>query len=255
MSAARSLQRVFTRFAARLCSASLCSTSGKQLVEVSLAVALAFLLAAMVVRLIGTLHAPVQVLLAVSGIGLGVLLTDFISGLVHWLCDTYGDEQTRWLGPLLIAPFREHHRYPQRMLERSFLEVNLSNSVGSIAVILVALGAERFWPGDPSTPLGQGFLFGLALAIYLTNTFHQWAHAPKAPRLARALQRSRLAIDPRRHAPHHARGHGTYCITTGWLNPCLDRFEIFPRTERLLARLSLAAAPPARDPGDPRGRT
>lgn len=231
MSAARSFQGAHAHLANRPRR-----ISAKELLGAALALVLVGLLAALGLRLVGLVGTPAALLLALAGLGLGILLTDFISGLVHWLCDTYGDEQTRLLGPLLIAPFREHHRYPQRMVERSFVEVNLSNSVGAIAVIALAWVLEGVRPGPP-TPLGQGFLLGLAGAIYLTNTFHQWAHHPRPPRLARLLQSLHLAIDPRRHARHHAHGYGAFCITTGWLNPLLDRCEVFPRSERALGSL------------------
>ncbi len=41
-------------------------------------------------------------------IPLGVLLGDFISGIVHWAADTYGSEDMPIIGPSLVKPFRLH---------------------------------------------------------------------------------------------------------------------------------------------------
>jgi len=54
----------------------------------------------------------------------GVLLADLLAGGVHWACDTWGDERTRWLGRSLIKSFRDHHHRPRAMLEHDWVEVN-----------------------------------------------------------------------------------------------------------------------------------
>jgi ubiquitin-conjugating enzyme E2 variant len=180
----------------------------------------------------GVAALPILLLAAV----LGILVTDFISGLVHWFCDSFFREDTPILGRLLIRSFREHHRDPLAMTHRSFLEINHRNCVVTIVALVVAL-----MHGGPSTELTSllawGFLFFLFSAIYLTNSFHRWAHEAKPPRVARLLQRARLAVGPEHHAAHHRQGRDSYCVTTGWLNPVLDRTQLFPRIERALLPL------------------
>jgi ubiquitin-conjugating enzyme E2 variant len=69
----------------------------------------------------------------------------------------------------------------------------------------------------------------------MTNQIHQWAHAPAVPRAERRAHRWRLDLDPRQHGHHHRPDAATaYCITTGWLNPLVDRLGILPAIERAL---------------------
>ena len=173
--------------------------------------------------------------LALAG-WLGWIAADLVSGVVHWLCDRYGDERTPLIGPLVIAPFREHHLDPQILARKDFFDAASSNA-------WLALGVLVPWvwlAGPPQTTVAlfaEGFVASLAAAVFLTNTFPQWAHQPAPPRAARWLQRLRLAIPPERHALHHRSGDSAYCVTTGWCNPALDRWRIFERLERARERL------------------
>ena len=59
-------------------------------------------------------------LLLIAALGLGIAAADFITGFLHWLCDTYFAEDTPIIGPAVIEPFREHHRDPLAMTRRAF---------------------------------------------------------------------------------------------------------------------------------------
>src|SRR6478672_3287095 len=50
-----------------------------------------------------------SIVYSVPAILLGIVLSDFISGFLHWFFDTFFEENTPFVGPHLIAPFREHH--------------------------------------------------------------------------------------------------------------------------------------------------
>ncbi len=76
-----------------------------------------------------------------------------------------------------------------------------------------------------------------SLASALTNQFHQWAHLPVVPGPVDWLQRHGLILPPAHHLGHHSGDHSArYCVTSGWLNPLLDRTRAFARAERLLRR-------------------
>ena len=71
--------------------------------------------------------------------------------------------------------------------------------------------------------------------LFATNQIHRWAHMRRAPRLARWLQRTGLAISAEAHARHHAAAHDrAFCITSGWCNALLDRANVWARLERRL---------------------
>jgi ubiquitin-conjugating enzyme E2 variant len=172
-------------------------------------------------------------LLGLSG-WLGWIASDLASGIVHWLCDRYGDERTPVVGPLVIAPFREHHVDPQILARKDFFDGASSNAWLALGVL------APFAAFDPSLDDAlalflAGFVASLCAGVFLTNTFHQWAHQADPPRAARWLQALRVAIPPERHARHHASGDAAYCVTTGFCNPALDRWRVFERIERATA--------------------
>src|SRR4051812_9350671 len=69
----------------------------------------------------------------------GMIFTDFASGLVHWVADTWGRETLPVIGLRLLRPFRVHHVNPDDFLRRGFLDVN-----GDVATVVVALLSAAF---------------------------------------------------------------------------------------------------------------
>lgn len=161
----------------------------------------------------GWAQAPLLLLAAASGYA----AADAASGLTHWFCDTFFREDTPGIGPVLIHPFREHHRNPAAMTRHGFLEL-VGNSCLGVAPVL-GLGVWR-----PVSPVLDAALLAFALALFGTNLFHKWAHSAAVPRPVAWLQKTRLILDPARHAVHHAPPNkGAYCVTSGWMNAVLDR--------------------------------
>ncbi len=163
----------------------------------------------------------------------GYLVADFLAGAVHWLADRYFDPATPFLGPLLIAPFREHHVDSSSITRHDFFEVSGNNSLVCVPVVLALFAIPT--PSDFGTTFLALFGLSLTAALVATNQFHGWAHAPDPPALARILQRLRLILTPERHALHHSANHDrAYCVTSGWLNPLLDRLRFFERIEKAI---------------------
>ena len=167
------------------------------------------------------------------------LAADFASGFVHWMADTYGSPQTPVVGPKLVTPFREHHTDPLAITRHDFFEANGDNCLTTLFVLVPAYvwlpSIEAAWATGLSL-----FVVLLALAVLLTSIAHGWAHTPEPPRLVRALQRAGLILSREHHDKHHRGDHSThYCITTGWLNPLLDRTRFFRVFVRLLAVIGI----------------
>jgi len=53
---------------------------------------------------------------------------DFISGLMHWGCDTWGEFTTPVVGSTLIRAFRMHHVDPQDITRHGFIQTNASTT-------------------------------------------------------------------------------------------------------------------------------
>jgi hypothetical protein len=152
-------------------------------------------------------------ILAAAG---GYAMADAASGLTHWFCDTFFREDTPGIGPVLIHPFREHHRDPAAMTRHGFLELVGNSCLGVLP--LLGVSAWQSW-----SPVFDAGLIAFALALFGTNLFHKWAHADRVPRLVAWLQRRHLILNPARHGVHHAPPNRTaYCVTSGWMNGILD---------------------------------
>jgi hypothetical protein len=176
------------------------------------------------------------VLASLFGLIVGYVLADFITGTVHWFCDTFFNGDTPLIGKVLIQPFRDHHTYPQRITKHKFVEQDTSSFFVMLPVLVYAVltdiqfatAAEMFW---------LTLVVGLSIGLFLTNVFHKWAHVDEVPTLIRQFQRIGLILEPVRHRMHHGDHERAFCVTTGWLNPILDRVRFFPRTEGLVRRV------------------
>jgi hypothetical protein len=168
---------------------------------------------------------------------LSSVLADFISGFVHWAADTWGTAQWPIVGPALIGPFREHHIDKKGITRHDFAETNGNNCLVSIPV-LVAL----FFIPHLENPMGSFFFalfLGLTSWIFMTNQFHKWSHEDNVPWVIDVLQKSRLILPRDHHDLHHQYPFTkNYCITTGWMNPILNKFRFFPILESLITKLT-----------------
>ncbi len=191
-----------------------------------------------------------------TGLGLvcGYLLADLLAGTVHWIADRFLERDTPFLGPMLIASFREHHDDALGITRHGFFEVSGNNALVTIPVVLVVASMPL-----PKTDL-DFFLLALGvfstLFLFLTNQFHRWAHSPSPPRVARWLHATGIILTPTRHARHHGGDHDeAYCVTSGLLNPVLDRLGIFARLERIFSASSQPSEAVARPTGSPTTET
>ena len=163
---------------------------------------------------------------------------DLVSGVFHWIGDTWGTPATPIAGKLFIAPFREHHIDQLAITRHGFIEVNGTTCLISIPVAVLA-HAIPLDPAAPGLGLVSAFLGAFLCWIFATNQFHKWAHMDHPPRLAVHLQRWHLILPAEHHRIHHTGGHdGYYCITVGWLNAPLHRLHFFAGLERLVTKLT-----------------
>jgi hypothetical protein len=213
---------------------------GFRLVEISAIGIFAALCAALAVR---GYSAPFSVAAAevVLLLLLGALSADFISGFVHWAADTWGDQTWPIVGPTLIRSFREHHVDEKAITRHDFIEAN-----GATALVLLPLmlGVQVLMPGDAAvwTRLqyqASMFVLSLSVFVFMTNQIHKWAHLDRPGPVVRLLQKLRLILTVDHHQVHHTGQHTAhYCITTGWLNPLLDRIRFFRMSEQLIQAVS-----------------
>ena len=166
----------------------------------------------------------------------GMITADFLSGLIHWAADTWGNERMPLLGRRFLHPFRVHHVNPDDFIQRRFIDTN-----GDVALLVVPVTAVSM-----AIPLDSQQ--GLAAAVFLvafsglglfTNQIHQWAHLPRPPAPVRLLQSCHLILTQKAHSCHHRPPYSAnYCITTGWCNRPLVVMQFFQRLERMVTWLT-----------------
>lgn len=180
-------------------------------------------------------------LISLAIIFVGYVAADFISGMVHWIGDTWGHPDMPLIGNTFIRPFREHHLDQTAITRHDFIETNGLNCLGTIVVFVPTIVICRLLG---ASMVIDGFLLfaaSLTLSVFGTNQFHKWAHAIQAPRLIRWLQSKRIILSPTHHATHHSSPFDRYyCITVGWMNPILERVDFFPRLERAISFITKA---------------
>jgi ubiquitin-conjugating enzyme E2 variant len=166
--------------------------------------------------------------LALPGAPLGLVFGDFITGLVHWAADTYGEERTPVIGRSLVRPFRVHHIRPLEICEHGIVETIGNTCILAMPLLTLLVVVAAF--GEISTTTAFA-IFTAVVTIGVTvatNQFHKWAHQTVPPRVVSLLQRTRLILSPEHHRAHHtAPFESSYAITNGWLNPLLNRIRFF----------------------------
>jgi hypothetical protein len=175
----------------------------------------------------------------------GYLAADFLSGIVHWAGDRWGTEETFMLGPTIVKPFREHHVDEKAITRHGFVETNGNNCMGTTVILVFSL----LLPEDGLFGLFcRTSAVSLSFGLFATNQFHKWSHLDTPPLPIRVLQRLHLILPVDHHAIHHKAPYDCYyCITTGWLNPLLQRIRFFELLESSIERFT--GVPPYRDPG------
>jgi len=162
---------------------------------------------------------------------LGVLAADFISGFVHWACDTWGSTSTPIVGQLAIRTFREHHVDPTAIVRHDFVETNGHNFALSLIPSIAGL--------EVASPFARACLFATAVFVAMTSQIHKWAHEDAPPSFIRLLQRLRVILSTDHHDVHHAAPHTrNFCITTGWLDRPLHVARFFETLEGLVTALT-----------------
>ena len=165
-----------------------------------------------------------------AAIIIGYLGADFATGFVHWFGDTVGSPSWPIVGKEWIGPFREHHVDQKAITHHGLGELWGTNAMFALPPLL----AGTYFA--PSAPYVCTAVISMTFFALVTNQLHQWAHMDEPPRVVRALQRARIILSPEHHLIHHTHPHtDAYCITTGWMNPVLDKLRFFRALEFVIA--------------------
>lgn len=210
-------------------SATRSTASVHRTLEIAAILVAAVLCCWLVARLAGAMH-PYKGWIVAGAVLAGYIAADLISGLAHWMFDTWGSPDTPVLGRSFIQPFREHHSDPMSITRHGFIETNGNNCIAALPVLVSACVVPTSTRGGL---FASALLLSMSVGLLATNQIHKWAHAEDPGWVVRRLQGWRLILSREHHRVHHAAPYAThYCITTGWLNAAFERADVHRRLER-----------------------
>jgi ubiquitin-conjugating enzyme E2 variant len=172
---------------------------------------------------------------------------DFLSGVFHWIEDSYLDsksiEKKRWLWGgwlrnylMQVADENEiHHKHPTDFCRYSELE----NLLNSIPLFVAATSLLLIWPSV--------YLWIFLNLSLFSNLVHRWNHS-KPPFLICILQMFKVIQTPDHHKNHHYDPETWalvgkkiplryYCVLGNLMNPVLDYVGFWRTAERVVDKI------------------
>ena len=164
-----------------------------------------------------------------------LVVADIFSGFIHWGFDSWGTINTPVFGRF-IRSFREHHLDAYEMCNHDFIETNADSVILAIPVLAYMYATE------PSSPFTYGVycvFIWTAFVVCFTNEIHKWAHARQVNPIVRFLQNIQMILPPQHHHVHHVAPHELYyCIANGWMNPFLDKINMWRFLEGVITGIT-----------------
>ncbi len=156
-----------------------------------------------------------------------ILFADFITGLIHWMEDSYWSPETPILGKWIVEPNLAHHKNGQEFLKKSWLESSWDLLIAGLLIIFAA-----YWANCLSWEI---WLF--AVIIINANQIHKWAHITRyenKPQIIGFLQKLYILQSTEHHGKHHRKPNNShYCTVTNWINPILDKLHFWRGLEKV----------------------
>lgn len=161
-----------------------------------------------------------------------LLVADFITGLFHWLEDTYGTISDSWMSKNIWEPNILHHKYPTNITQNTFINRNYIQWGMAISFSLPLYFILNYYNSLTWEPF-------LALTISsFGNEFHCWSHNKKNYWLVEFLQDTCIIQTKSHHHKHHIKPYSCrYCVITNLLNPILEIVNFWRILELVLSPL------------------
>lgn len=155
------------------------------------------------------------------------LAADFITGMVHWWEDTYGNPSWKVIGKYVVEPNLVHHKQPNKLLEGSYwTRINTSFFAAAIIGTVLWLIGLHSWQ-----------ILVCLLFCVQGNEIHAMSHRPDrgTSPLTRFLQKTGLFQSKKMHRWHHKAPYETnFCIMSDFVNPILNKIGFWRKLESLI---------------------
>jgi len=156
-----------------------------------------------------------------------VIIADFITGIIHWWEDTYGNPKWPILGTQVVKPNILHHKDPTAFIRMTAAITRNYQvwGIGLLSIIIFYLIGVLSWE-----------LTTIVVIASQGNETHAWTHT-KPPKAAKLLQDMGILITPQQHAKHHRPPFDTnYCTLTNLVNPLLETICFWKTVEWIILK-------------------
>lgn len=163
-----------------------------------------------------------------------ILLTDFITGIIHWWEDSYANPNWKYLGKSIAVPNIEHHKYP-----RKFLQGTMIDRIKFSVITAFVVGIFLFFMGGGG--LNWQTIFVLIYGSF-GNEFHAIAHRTDKEngKIICLFQKLGLMQSRKMHGQHHTSPYEiNYCVMTNYLNPFLNYIGFWQKLEKIISLLGI----------------
>ncbi len=155
---------------------------------------------------------------------------DFITGVIHWWEDTYGNPNWKIIGKYVVEPNLVHHKQPHKLLEGSYWN-RINTSFYAAAII-----GGGLWSVD----LLSWRIIALLLFCTQGNQVHAMSHRPDKTtnNFIRFLQKTGLFQSKKMHRWHHKAPYETnFCVMSDFCNPILNKMDFWGKLELLILKV------------------
>jgi hypothetical protein len=159
---------------------------------------------------------------------LSILISDLITGAVHWWEDAFGNPNWKYFGKLIVVPNLEHHQYPRKFIKGTFF-----NRVKLSFYFAIGIGVIFYFTG-----LLNYYTSFTLLYASIANECHAISHRTDAEngKLICWLQKIGLIQSKRMHGLHHSAPYDcNYCVQTNYLNPILNKIKFWESLEKSIS--------------------
>lgn len=155
---------------------------------------------------------------------------DFITGIIHWWEDTYGNPNWPIIGKYIVEPNLIHHKQPNKLLEGSYWNrINTSFIAATFIGLILFLFGMHSWQ----------IILCLILCVQ-ANEIHAMSHRSDKSNgiLILFLQEAGIFQSRRVHRWHHKAPYETnFCIMSDFVNPILNKIEFWKKLEWLILKV------------------
>ncbi len=158
------------------------------------------------------------------------LSADFITGMVHWWQDAYGNPTWPIIGTFIIQPNLRHHHCPREMLKLSYWQRINTSIITAAAIIGMCLWRE-WCPWQ--------LIVGICFASQ-GNEIHAMGHRSDREngKVVQFLQKIGLIQRRRTHGWHHKAPYDTnFFVMTEYLNPFFNKIYFFEKLEWVIQKV------------------